>query len=481
MKNLNDSKLLAPLSSELSKAKFGDKRLSQRLGMISDLMSEKPGKSIPESMGDEAATEGAYRFLRNERVQAEKILEPHFRATCQRLKQVSKALVIHDTTQFKFSGEQWREGLGWLKGSRSVGVKTQGFMGHFSLAVSCSDNQPLGLTAFSSLVRTKKPGSRCATVFSKRVERESARWEKGVWATEKQVDNIAKIIHVMDREGDIYKLMGEMLQNKQRFVIRALHNRRVLVDGKGKREGGPRLFPIVDGAQAVCEREVPISRRPKSKLKNKNRKHPPRDSRTAALHFSAMPIDLRRVAGSSYVFADLSFKVNVVHVKEKGPPDGEQPVQWYLLTTEPIDTSEQILEVVDYYRARWTIEEYFMAIKTGCAYEKRQLESFSTLLKTLAIITPIAWRLLLLRYLSRTNPKTDAKTVLSSIQIKIIRHKYKRKLSSNLTVQEALYAIAGIGGHLKSNGPPGWRILWRGYREIMLLEEGWITRDVIND
>ena len=55
------------------------------------------------------------------------------------------------------------------------------------------------------------------------------------------------------------------------------------------------------------------------------------------------------------------------------------------------------------------------------------------------------------------------------------------KLPKNLSVNEALYAIAAIGGHLKSNGPPGWRILWRGYREIMLLEEGWITRDVIND
>jgi hypothetical protein len=36
---------------------------------------------------------------------------------------------------------------------------------------------------------------------------------------------------------------------------------------------------------------------------------------------------------------------------------------------------DQVAAVVDHYRGRWTIEEFFKAIKTGCALEARQLES----------------------------------------------------------------------------------------------------------
>jgi hypothetical protein len=47
---------------------------------------------------------------------------------------------------------------------------------------------------------------------------------------------------------------------------------------------------------------------------------------------------------------------------------------------------------VDCYRGRWTIEEYFKALKTGCQYERRQLETAHSLLNALAILAPVAWR-----------------------------------------------------------------------------------------
>ena len=75
--------------------------------------------------------------------------------------------------------------------------------------------------------------------------------------------------------------------------------------------------------------------------------------------------------------------------KEKDPPNDMEPVDWLLLTSEPIDTDEQILEVVDVYRACWLIEEYFSALKTGCAFERRQLESKSTLTKALALFARV--------------------------------------------------------------------------------------------
>jgi hypothetical protein len=71
-------------------------------------------------------------------------------------------------------------------------------------------------------------------------------------------------------------------------------------------------------------------------------------------------------------------QVNVVHVLEVGAPVGERPIEWLLLTNEPIASREQVAAVIEGYRTRWTIEEYFKALKTGCAFEQRKLESFRT-------------------------------------------------------------------------------------------------------
>jgi hypothetical protein len=91
-----------------------------------------------------------------------------------------------------------------------------------------------------------------------------------------------------------------------------------------------------------------------------------------------------------------------VLVHEVGAPNYAETVEWKLLTNLPIDTPEQVAAIVDAYRARWVIEEFFKALKTGCAYEKRQLETFRALMNALAIFSVIAWRLLVLRHVAST-------------------------------------------------------------------------------
>jgi hypothetical protein len=150
-----------------------------------------------------------------------------------------------------------------------------------------------------------------------------------------------------------------------------------------------------------------------------------------------------------------------------------EPIDWTLLTQEPIDTAEQILKIVDYYRGRWMIEEYFKALKTGCSFEKRQLESLPTLLNALAIFVPVAWRLLLLRGMARNHPTAPATIVLTEPQIAVLHAVTKRPLPQDLNVEQALLAIAALGGHIKNNGRPGWQVLGRGFRKLLNLEEGW--------
>jgi Transposase DDE domain len=190
----------------------------------------------------------------------------------------------------------------------------------------------------------------------------------------------------------------------------------------------------------------------------------------AELSLASTRVMLRRPLGLQEVPSEAT--VNIVRVWETDTPPGEPAVEWVLLTSEPVDTLEQVAQVVDWYRARWTIEEYFKALKTGCAIEQRQLESYDALVIALAISIPIAWRLLLLRSQARERADALAASVLNDVQLQIVATKAKVP-ASNLTLHLALLAIAQMGGHLKHNGEPGWQALWHGYEKLLLLEQGW--------
>ena len=164
--------------------------------------------------------------------------------------------------------------------------------------------------------------------------------------------------------------------------------------------------------------------------------------------------------------------INVVVVEEIDTPEGEPPVYWRLYTTEPIETACDIERAVDVYRCRWRIEEYFKALKTGCAIQKRQLESGQGLMNVVALFIPIAWQILRLRTLARADAERPASRIMTPLQIKILRKKSRKKLPRALSVADAFVAVAALGGHLKRNGPPGWLTLARGYELLLTLEQG---------
>ena len=165
-------------------------------------------------------------------------------------------------------------------------------------------------------------------------------------------------------------------------------------------------------------------------------------------------------------------RLNVVRVHTKSAGQGVDPVEWRLVTSEPIDTAEDVAAIVDGYRARWLIEEYFRALKQGCAYERRQLESKHALLNALAVFTPIAWQLLALRQLSRDRAQLPADAILSPLKLTLLQRHPDVRLRPNATIRDAMLAVAALGGHIKNNGEPGWQVLGRGYEDLLLLERG---------
>jgi hypothetical protein len=276
----------------------------------------------------------------------------------------------------------------------------------------------------------------------------------------------------MDREGDNYDLFAQLQEESVRHVVRLAHNRNLV----GTAE---KLKDVALAARTVFRREVPLSRRTTRALDMKSI-HPEREARTAVLSVSSISAEVRR--SSIYVpGVPSSLKVNVVTVQETDCPQGVEPIAWFLVTTEPVETRAQLEFVVDAYRTRWVVGEFFKALKTGCQFERRQLESFKSIENALAIFLPIAVRLLALRAAARANPSGRNKT-LTKQQIQILRGHTTRFMSSRPNNEEVAMALAEFGGHCRSNGPPGWAVLGRALERLLLMEIGWNQRgEAIDD
>lgn len=451
---------LPALSSEVAEADLGDVRLTRRLGLLIDSLADRSGESFPKAL-DDAQLEGAYRFFGNAKVTPEAILAPHYRQTARRAATHRDILVVHDTTQFEFGGETKREGLGRL-------IRPgQGFFGHFALATSADGNrEPLGLLYLETIFRHDKPTPREKRRASDN-RGESARWRRSIEAAEGLLSADVRAIHVMDREADSSAILSALDEARCAYVIRAFRDR-VLVDHE------TRLRATAKRAKRSFEREVPLSRRPVIDGP-KGKRHPARRYRIAKLSFAARAIEIPKT-GDAKNGESPTLRLNVIYVHERRPPRGEPPVEWFLLTNLPISTPKKIAFAVDCYRGRWTIEEYFKALKTGCQYEKRQLETAHSLLNALAVLAPVAWRLLLLRHLGRHAPKRPATDVLTPPQLDVLRAVTRRPMPKRPNVRDAMMAVAGLGGHLPRNGDPGWLVLGRGMHDLLLLELGWRAR-----
>jgi Transposase DNA-binding/Transposase DDE domain len=451
------------VSMELSRARLPDKRLGARVTTVMRSLASRPADSFPEAMGSNRALEAFYRLVNNPRVNHPELLASHVLSTVERAAQVDgDVLAVHDTSTIKFPHLPVEE-IGELN------TKKAGFFAHPTLLLDgTAERCPLGVVALKTIhrvpggTRHKLSGAAC----SKLEDRESDRWFEAVCETETQLFGKARVVHVMDREGDSYELFARLLARGSRFVIRG-DDRKCLFDGERTH-----VKEVLSRQRVVTEREVTLAKRTETIAPKSAR--PVREARMAQLSVAACTLQLK---ASHYISAELPKKItlNVVHVFEPNPPEDTEPVEWLLFTTEPIETDAQLLRVVDIYRHRWVIEEFFKALKTGCLYEERQLESREALLNALVFFLPIACQLLWLRSYGRNNPDAPAKGLVTETQELVIRHFSSRKLSQSPTARELIWAIAAIGGHLKRNGEPGWQVLGRAWRRVLELEAGWLA------
>ena len=448
---------VAALVSEVADSNFDDERLNLRLKALVAGLSEDPCLSLPRSF-DSAGLEGAYRFFSNPRVTPDDILAGHFEATRKRCQDEGDFLVAHDSTSFSYRYDGEREGLG--RAQRSNPRSNQMFLAHVSLAISADEtHRPLGIVGFTTWTRgPTKSGV------------EYQRWENQIRVAANRLGGHQNAIHLADREADDYEMFAGLARDGVRFVIRCLYNRCL-----EETSGDVKLHELFAKIPPIAERQVALHRR-KPRREASNRKiHPARNARSAKLCVAAATVALKRpqTRRAHSTHPPASVTINVVRVWEPDPPGGVAPVEWFLYTTEPIETPEQQLAIVDHYRARWRIEEYFKAIKTGCDFESRQLQDYEALINLLATFAPIAYRMLLLRSEVARDPDQPAIAILSSDHLDVLRARGRLRLPPEPTAREVFLAIAALGGHIKYSGDPGWLTLARGYEKLETLTEGW--------
>jgi hypothetical protein len=465
-----ESDAVGRMMDDLSRADLGDPRRVARARQVLERLAAMPDASLPDAMVTEAELEGAYRLFSNERVSFEHLFDPHAAGTAERARGADLVLAIHDTTQCMFRHADPEE-VGYLNTGKP------GFPLHLTLLVDTREwRRPLGLTHAEVLPRDRPPARRgqkkknrpSSHDTSKDKNREFMRWHRGIEITEARLGGSgASVIHVADRESDSHVLMASCLRQGHRFIFRARNNRNAVEDGVS--------IPIRDliaGANVAFEREVPLSRRLGTSLPQRRRTHPARESRVARLGFSVTNATFKR---PNIVGADTppTIDVNVLHVFELDTPGDEDAVDWLLYTSEPLETQTHIEAVVDYYRCRWQIEELNKALKTGCVVQERRLESLDALTTMLALSLPIAVELLALRTLARADSSSPAELVFGEQELAALRHLSHRPLPKRPTAQDVLWCIAGLGGHIKNNGPAGWQVLQRGMEKFVPFAAGW--------
>ena len=439
--------------AEFGGASLGDARLAARLVTVAGLMGENPMASFPEAAkGDRSRIKGYYRFIDqpdSSAVTPESILQPHRERTLRRMRGEAVVLCLQDGTDLNFSARPGCAGLGVIGGNQT-GVETRGLHLHSTIAVT-PEGLPLGVLRAGFEAPPAKGEPRPE-------RRKSARWIEGFRDCADQARNLRRtqVVCVMDREADIFALFEEQ---------RARPEAELLVRAKGRRRvaGGTSLLETLRAAPACTWAVVLIDRLTARPKRSKRPKRPGRAQRNATLVMRTRSIELAPTDRAHRDKAPMCLQA--VLVEEERTPEGVTPIQWVLLTTLPVNTSEDCRRIVEYYARRWRIEDWHRILKSGCKVEELANRSAERIARAATINLVIAWRILLMTLLGRDHPDLPPDEMFSELEIRVLKaFSDQQGLVAPDTLATAIRIVAQIGGyiHRARAPPPGTKVMWRG-------------------
>jgi hypothetical protein len=260
--------------------------------------------------------------------------------------------------------------------------------------------------------------------------------------------------YVADRESDIAEVFAKTREHGVDFIVRANQPRAVMAE-----EGS--LFELAASAPVKGAFEVPL------------RARPGQPARTATVQVRARELTIRGPYRPDKKMP--AETMSVVEIKELHPAQGAEPLYWVLLTSWSCGTLQQCHGIAQAYAARWLIEEYHKALKSGTGVEESQLETAHGLQALLAVLSLVAVRLLGLKMAARAEPDKYVDAGLLDEEVWAVLAKKFGKPPGGWTQRMTLVSIARLGGFLarKGDGDPGWLTIWRGWRRLVVLVEGY--------
>ena len=435
-------------SQEFGAAVLGDARRTARLVELATVLARKPSASFPAAVDDMAQLKAAYRFFANPAIEPEAILAPHLQATYSRLQALPRVLAVQDTTYLDWTDHPHTRGLGPL-----VSAHHQGLVVHSTLAFS-PEHVPLGLLAQEVWARDPADYAQLPDPKTRPIDdKESHKWLTSLAAVGlgRTACPQTQFISVGDREADVYDLFLAERPTGVELLVRATQDRAVA-------EPERRLWAAVSAEPVSAELSVTVPR------------HAQQPARTARLSLRWRSVRLKppKHRRDEHLPGVTLWAVWAV---ELAPPAGVPPLDWFLLTSVPIQAAAEAVERLEWYSVRWGIEVWHKVLKSGCRVEQRQLETAERLRRSLSLFSVIAWRILYAVWLSRTLPAADCTILLAPDEWQALYcfiHQVAVAPADPPNLHQAVRWIAQLGGFpgRRHDGEPGATVLWRGFQRL---------------
>ncbi len=411
--------------NEFGGAPLGDKRLAHRLVEIAKNKAENPGASYSGAVGGVwPKVKAYYRFIDkpdDSEVTMENILLPHRQRTIQRMTAEKTVLCIQDGSDLSFSTLDKCDDLGVI-GTNQTSTESKGLHLHSTIATTTT-GLPLGIL-------------RAECTAPKLKDKTAERPWRGIPIEEKKnfcwIESVrdcmalqalmpdTSIINIMDREGDFFEMFDDHRCNSKNvdLIVRAKHDRNII--------GGYKLFNAVRESTVKLQMNITIPRQSSRPKKGKKKARQKRPERTAEVSFRYKKVEFN--PPSDHGKKD-PLKIWAVHVWEENPPVDTEPLEWFLLTTIDIKSTDDALQIVKWYRLRWRIEDWHRVLKSGCKAEKVANKTAVRLKRTISINLVIAWRIMLMTLMGREVPELPPEILFSDLELKVLK-KYSQKKSS---------------------------------------------------
>lgn len=440
---------------QFGQANLNDPRRTQRLVSLAASIAQQPGVAVSRLALSPAEMEGAYRFIRNENIQADDIAEAGFLATAQQAKAYHTLLALEDTTSLTYKHDSIRDSLGHV----NQGDKYRAIQAHSILLFAPQSQQVIGIIEQQRWTRDiMKRGQRYQHATRPYEEKESYKWEQASTNMSARLgEELSKIISVCDREADLFEYLTYKTQHQQRFVVRSMQSRCI-------QEHAHKLYDYSNTLPLAATKYLRIPQKGGRK------------AREVKLDVKYAQVTLKAPANKR---SEADISLYYVSVVEQS--DSDEKLAWHLLTSEPVTCSKEALEVVSYYERRWLIEDYHKVWKSnGTAVEDLRMQSRENLERMSVILAFIAVRILQLRFIKEYKAEVDPQGCDSLLGQKAWKLLWLKMEGGPLPQQppDMLWAyecLARLGGwkDTKRTGRASVKALWEGWFKLQTILEGY--------